>query len=454
LLVLALASAPSAFAQESPKDLVKKLSSASYAERERAALALEKLGKAAFPPLRDAIHHADLETRRRALVLMERIEDRVSVEQVIAATPIALDIKNETVSNALKRTTDRMGLPVGRWVDDDQKISITSGPLPYWQAWRQLRTAAKLGEIDLAAASGKLQSTAGPQPSLVDVPLVYRAPRIQFPSKPLSDRYREDSRSSMRVRVRWESLEKSFGPAKAPHAIFAVEVRPEPRLEISGLPSVQITKIVDADGNERKATSPQAFSVSDPLAVATGGIQFGGLVHLKALAWQGPPRPLKEVHGRVRMEVVTYPIVLELPGLTKANRKEVRDPQGVTLSLRETEIDDDGQLVVYLRLSNLDSLTPMTDKEKIVRVRPGLVAVRGAIDVAMERLKLRDDKGWLYTPLPKTEYRDVGKGVYEATIYFAPPVGRVEDFALVMTKAPRTLPVDVTFQVSDVPSLK
>ena len=92
-LILALASSVPAFAQESAAEWVKKLSSGSYAERERAAAMLVKIGPAALPALREASVRADLETRRRAILLIDRIED----EQQLIPTPIAVRFKNVAV---------------------------------------------------------------------------------------------------------------------------------------------------------------------------------------------------------------------------------------------------------------------------------------------------------------------------------------------------------------------
>ncbi len=199
------------------------------------------------------------------------------------------------------------------------------------------------------------------------------------------------------------------------------------------------------------------------MSVFSGEIQYGGLLHLKAISWQGPARPLKELHGRVRLEALTRATLLEVPGVLKAEGKEVRGLGGVTLKILQADIAEDpsvatdvapqggAQVVrVRLRLDNLESLAPQTDEQKVVRVRPGLLAVRGAIDIAVERLKLRDAKGWLHLALAKTEYKETGMGGYDVSIYFVAPAGRPEDFGLVMTKEARTVTVEMPFQVRDV----
>jgi hypothetical protein len=457
LLVVAAFSVP-ALAQEAPSHWVKKLGSGSYAEREKAARMLEQIGKAALPALRDAAERADLETRRRVVILMERIEDKLNAEWVLNPTPISLRFKNEFISTAMRHTTAQMDLPVGGWKGEDYQVNVDTDPLPYWRAWKQFRAAAKLKEFDWAVSAAKLRRLEG---GVMDIQFIkqneepdvmlgrtlrFGTPPIAFDAGPVAA-YAEDDRSSVRVRVKWHAQEKSA-------AVFAVELRPEPRLEIVTVPRVEITKFVGADGKERPLQAEQWFAPqADPrdallLSVFSGEIQFGGLLHQKAISWRGPARPLKELHGRVRLEALVRPTLLEVPGVLKAQGKEVRGIGGITLKILEADTADDGRLRIRLRLANLESLAPQTDEEKVIRIRPGVLAVRSSMDVATERLRMRDAKGWLYQA--NAEYKEVEKGIYEASVQFSPRPGRPDDIALVLTKAARTMTLDMPFQVRDV----
>src|SRR5207249_1302514 len=92
LAALILACPALAPAQETPSDWIRKLGSRNYADREKAARALEQLGKPGLALLREAMNHIDLETKRRAILIMERIEDRVMLDDVLTATPVHLRI--------------------------------------------------------------------------------------------------------------------------------------------------------------------------------------------------------------------------------------------------------------------------------------------------------------------------------------------------------------------------
>src|SRR5262245_9188319 len=65
------------------RTLVKQLGSAKYAERDAASKALDKLGAAALPDLMEASRQGDFETRRRASLLYQKIQDRLLAAEAL-----------------------------------------------------------------------------------------------------------------------------------------------------------------------------------------------------------------------------------------------------------------------------------------------------------------------------------------------------------------------------------
>jgi hypothetical protein len=243
---------------------------------------------------------------------------------------------------------------------------------------------------------------------------------------------------------------------KQSHAVFAIELRAEPRLEIVTIPKGEITKVVDEQGETTTVRSAKLFpDVSRPadanfLAAYTGEIQYGGLLQLKAIPWEGTPRSLKEVQGVVRMGVMVRPRMMEIADVAKNLATEVRGFQGVTMKVLEADTTDEGETLLRVALDNLESLLPQTPEQQIVRVRPGMIAVRGAIDIAMERLELFDAVG-RKCQLIRARYERAGKGKgYEAELVFAAMTAKLDGLTLVMTKAPRTVSLEVPFLVRDV----
>src|SRR5207249_3390097 len=70
--------------------LIAKLGSSKYAEREAAMRALDQHGAAALPDLEAATRHADPEVRHRATLLLRRIEHRLALARLLAGKTIRL----------------------------------------------------------------------------------------------------------------------------------------------------------------------------------------------------------------------------------------------------------------------------------------------------------------------------------------------------------------------------
>jgi hypothetical protein len=463
-VILILAPLPPAAAQETPADWIRRLGSRNYADREKAARALEQLGKPALAALRDAMTHGDLETKRRAILVMERIEDRLMQEELTAATPLRLRLQGMTIQDALREVEKQTGLRLGNVARKERIAHLDTGVLPYWQAWRRFCAAAELEENDFACSAAALKRMSEDDVSQLMTMLSrngisrsypFGNTRVEFAATPPFGSYAIDDRHSVRVRLKWQSMDRSTAE-KMPHAIFAVDVRAEPRLEIVTIPRVEITKIVDDQGRARTVRSAKMFfdtpwtDDATFLAAYAGEIQYGGLLHIKAIPWPGRPCSLKEVHGHVRMEVKVRPHMIEIPAVFKAIGQEARGYSGITLKVLEAEMTDEGDIHLRLHLENLDSLTPQTPAEQVVRVRPGVIAVRGAMDVAMGRLELLDRAGRKCRPI-KTGYEQASRGKgYEADLFFAHSGTKSDELTLVMTKTWRTVPLEIPFLVRDV----
>ena len=479
-----IASAP-AYAQETPAEWAAKLGNGNYAEREKAARALEQLGKPALQALLKVMTTSDLETKRRAIIVMERIEDRLMQDELAAATPVHLRFQDISVDDALHEIERQIGLgSIGHLSDGNalaaslltpyglhlgilchlsaghRRITkIDTKKLPYWQAWRQFCVAADLTESDYTRSAAKLKKLRAEEvqelmATLTRLELDVRprvvAPRIEFMIAPQTAKYSVDDSRSVRVRVKWHSLDE-----KAAQAVFAVEVRAEPRLEVVSVPLTEITKVVDDQGRTKVVqpvrSFPEAASGPDAqfLAAYAGEIQYGGLLQLKSIAWPEPIRSLKELHGRIRMDVSVRPRMIEFPNVIKSAGQEVRGFQGITLKVLEAEMTDEGNLHLRLHLDNIESLTPQTQEQKIVRVRPGVLAERGVMDVAIERLAMIDALG-RRCMLVKSRYEQAAQGKgYLAELSFAVPGNQSDQLMLVMTKAARTVSLDMPFHVRD-----
>lgn len=147
-----------------PAKLVRQLGSARFAEREAASAALEKLGPAALPALRDAREATDPELRTRAEAIIARIRSRER-DRAEAAAPgferrelkAASLIRLDFASRPLDEVVEGFGLPSpGRidWHPDTpesvrrRRVTIREpAPVPFWTAIDRLCRAGELRYI-------------------------------------------------------------------------------------------------------------------------------------------------------------------------------------------------------------------------------------------------------------------------------------------------------------------
>lgn len=449
---LALLTGPTAVCAQTPAEWAAKLGSRNYPERETAARALEKLGKPALGPLQELAKSSDLETKRRAVLLLDRIEERLVQAELRAATSTQFRFDKTPLMQTIVDIESQTGMRIVG-VPSKNPTTLDTGVLPFWRAWQTYCGAAKICEHDFAWTAVKLKRLDAEQAAILleTVPDDWRdpvaMPQLRLSTTAVGRRYAVDDRHSVRVRVRWNDVFDVNTP------VLAVEVRPEPRLELVSAPHVELTRLVDAEGRDQPITLvpliPGGLAPRDRafLSAYVGEVQFSGLLHLKPLAWKAPPRSLKEVHGRVRVDVRARPRLLEVPDLFKSVGKVFRGPDGITLKIVNAEIDD-SELHVRLHLDDLGGLTPTTPEQAIVRIRPGMVAVRGAIDVAMERLEMYEASG-RKCRLISSRYDKVKSGTgYDADLVFALSSDRA--LTLALTKAPRTVALEMPFLVREV----
>jgi hypothetical protein len=96
-------------------------------------------------------------------------------------------------------------------------------------------------------------------------------------------------------------------------------------------------------------------------------------------------------------------------------------------------------------------LGPKTDAEKIVRIRPGLLGVRGPMDVALERIELQTNRGLVCRQLEAFYERGANEREYVAEFSFEAPPMDTDNLNLVLTKEQRPIQVAMPFIVRDLP---
>ncbi len=131
-----------------PDELIARLGSPRYAEREAAASELEKIGRLALPALTAKREHRDLEVRTRVNALIARIEGSLLLE----ATPVVLDYEDLPAGEVVAAIAKRSDIPltVAPGLASARRVTLRSDrPVPFWSAVDRLADAADLG-YDLA----------------------------------------------------------------------------------------------------------------------------------------------------------------------------------------------------------------------------------------------------------------------------------------------------------------
>src|SRR5579862_7753495 len=113
VIAAALATASTAWSGQPPTqvaNLVEKLASAKYSERDFAARELKRIGEPALKPLQSALNSRDLELRSRAKAIIETIEARMINEKLIRASKISFKFVNKPLDEALAEMNKKTGL--------------------------------------------------------------------------------------------------------------------------------------------------------------------------------------------------------------------------------------------------------------------------------------------------------------------------------------------------------
>jgi hypothetical protein len=134
-------------------ELIKKLSSDKFADRERASGELEKLGLDALDALKKAVaaKDTDQETRSRAEKLLAKLDQKLESATLLAPTKVRLDCKDMPVPDAVKQLSQKSGYSILLQGDvrkmAERKLTLDTGETTFWQAFDQLCEKAGLVQV-------------------------------------------------------------------------------------------------------------------------------------------------------------------------------------------------------------------------------------------------------------------------------------------------------------------
>ena len=113
------------------EELIKKLGSGNYNEREKARAELETIGLPALDLLREAAKTGDLETKTRCDKLIKRLEDKQAADVLLAPRKVKLDLTNVSVTQAIEELQKQSGYTIHVEGDrvplNNRKITLQTG---------------------------------------------------------------------------------------------------------------------------------------------------------------------------------------------------------------------------------------------------------------------------------------------------------------------------------------
>jgi hypothetical protein len=131
-------------------ELVKKLGSDNFEDRESANKELDAIGAPALEALRKAAKSEDAETRMRAEKLVKNIEKRLETARLLQPTMVRLKYKDLPVKDAIAELSKASGCNIVLHDPDnkigDRKITIETPEISFWEALDRFCKEAKLEE--------------------------------------------------------------------------------------------------------------------------------------------------------------------------------------------------------------------------------------------------------------------------------------------------------------------
>jgi hypothetical protein len=281
------APAPPPAAAPTVPELVAKLGSEDFREREAAAAALEKAGAAAIPVLRDAQASENPEVRQRAAAIVRRLQRAADSTNRLAPKKISLAYRDVPLGTAVNDLKGRTGLNIvfdhTRVADPLRKVTCVTGEVSTWEALEAFCAAAGLkeafrAELDVpkVQVTGRRAYTPPPQ-----VPTPDAVPIVLVDGKgPGLPGARGSAVRVLALPASYPGHRVTLGTGET---TLCFDVTPSPGLNWHDVTAVKITKLVDDAGRvggAGTARPPDAGGNDfDGGVVVWGGVAgFGGPV--------------------------------------------------------------------------------------------------------------------------------------------------------------------------------
>jgi hypothetical protein len=359
--------------------IIRRLGSTKFVEREQATHALDALGTSALSALREAVQSDDIEVSRRAEVLIKKIEQRTERDRILAATPVHLKYQARPVAEAVADLAKRTGYAI-LLKDEGRKlagrtVTVDTGPTSFWQALEQFCEAA--GLVELGGTNLRLPTVQVPRALPVPKAAVGIASRTSaaVAGKGLIvlgdgkvDSIATYHVGSIRFRIAPVPTRRLGDDAGTGPIPLLLEVAPEPRHESFALTEARLEQVVDDDG-QQLSSAPAAGNVAGParasnvrlasFQAASQRLGGGQQLPIWITAPERKPKALKEIHGWISAQVQLGPQpLLGVDNILQAAGQLTKGAEGGYLKVLEVARLDDGQVRVRAEMQAPPQVIP------------------------------------------------------------------------------------------------
>src|SRR5262245_8678249 len=462
-------------------DLIEKLGSQDFAEREAATKRLDELGALALDELRAACKSDNPEVAERAKDLVRKIERRLSSERALAPAMVEIEAKGIPLDAVLAALSKQAGCEVvlgGSKADElaGKKVTLNTGKVPFWTAVLKVCDAA---DLQIANVSGFIAPGSVPyyaKRNTVSAGVTARVAAIPSLAVVLEARDGKKARpASVHGAVLVEVFELPKVAAAGDVAAAVLQVWPEPKIAWNSTSNLKITKSTGPDGVKLipDFTPPRAMpqvqrvgngkviairnadgtitlvnpDATNPLPV---GPNFTPNVRQTLVRLKTGEKVASELAGSVFGLVRSAPEPLATVTLDPEKPVAVTGLAGVELTA-STRLDVKGKKLVDVKLVYNPSSVELVRTSDAL---PGVKATDRGSNQTMLGVRVTDAKGAAFDlslPNQRSDFDHTGRIVVQMSLILIDAKDGPETPAKVVFWGYYMKPVEVPFVLKDVP---
>jgi hypothetical protein len=458
--------------------LISKLGSAKFQERETATQALQAMGGPALEALQRAALSSDPEVGRRAQNLAHAVRRQIETAQFLAPLRIRLVYHDTPIPQALDDFAKKTGFPIALQSAPsrlaNRRITLDTGETSFWEAFQQF--CEKAGLIERTASSDSdlqvrhlLETTRmGPRgiAQIVDLPSSTlnslrswdgRLTLVDGQPKPLPTYH------AGTVRIRALPSKGIVPDTAKDEVLFLMEITPQPKAAWHNVVDLRIDKALDANGHDLASILDTRTDLNQLAALGNGAMLWDSQTGQPLTACRdlpvrlkGSEKPsgvLKELTGIIAAQVQTPPqTIITVENILKSAGRTFAGEDGQLLKLVEVGRQDNGD--VRLRID----LTDFTPTNTFWAMRGGVMrpnrpfrrALAGMESTSPANLLLQDANGQSFPQRSRDEAFGFNGDTVTRCIVSTYHSGLGEPSKLIYSGR-RTILIEIPFTLKDVP---